>query len=326
MIAGYGHPTISAIDEYFLRVPVGVDGPAGFSGYGAQFITKREVDFQVKPGDQTVPLVSASAVPCTGLYYKIGTHNGMLKDTAVQQQVLGLLQQGAGIYNNRILDFTPTGASRYLMLALRSPAVMIVSDSGGRQCGYTPEGIPVEDVPNSSCLTFGDEHFVLVPGADPYHVEITGTGNGTMTVEQIEVRDDGRLGRRMKWFSVPIRMGGHGSLDTSIDASSPVLIVDSDGDGVINYRCGPDADGDRVPDAQDQYPNTPLGAVVNAQGGCISQIVPPTGPNGNGWSNHGQYVAAVANVAGQFLSRGLITASQKDAVVSVAAQSSIGQK
>ena len=83
-----------------------------------------------------------------------------------------------------------------------------------------------------------------------------------------------------------------------------------------------DTDGDGVPDASDQCPDTPAGEVVNAVGCSISQLVPASWP----WKNHGEYVSAVAHVAGDFVAQGLITGAQKGAIVSAAARSDIGKK
>ncbi len=83
-----------------------------------------------------------------------------------------------------------------------------------------------------------------------------------------------------------------------------------------------DADGDGVPDASDQCPNTPAGEVVNAVGCSISQLVPASWP----WKNHGEYVSAVAKVATEFVAQGLITGAQKSAIVSAAARSDVGKR
>jgi hypothetical protein len=82
-----------------------------------------------------------------------------------------------------------------------------------------------------------------------------------------------------------------------------------------------DADGDGVPDASDQCPNTPAGEVVNAVGCSISQLVPASWP----WKNHGEYVSTVAHVAGDFVDQGLIPGAQKGAIVSAAARSGVGK-
>jgi hypothetical protein len=88
----------------------------------------------------------------------------------------------------------------------------------------------------------------------------------------------------------------------------------------------PDQDFDGVPDAVDLCPNTPPCTIVSAQGCSIDQLVPCAGPlTGGTWKNHGAYVSAVARVANQFLVQGLISESEKDAIVSQAAQSDCGK-
>jgi hypothetical protein len=92
----------------------------------------------------------------------------------------------------------------------------------------------------------------------------------------------------------------------------------------IQYGAAPDADADcdGVPDADDECPGTPSGAIVDASGCSVDQLCPCN----NDWRNHGQYVNCVANAAEEFVALGLLTESQKDAVVSAAARSDCGQQ
>jgi hypothetical protein len=83
-----------------------------------------------------------------------------------------------------------------------------------------------------------------------------------------------------------------------------------------------DLDGDGVADTQDECPNTPPCSIVDAQGCSIDQLAPCDGD----WKNHGQYMAAVAQAAEQFFGEGLISESEKDALISAAAQSPCGSK
>ena len=88
-----------------------------------------------------------------------------------------------------------------------------------------------------------------------------------------------------------------------------------------------DVDGDGVGDFRDLCPDTAPGAVVNADGCSIDQLVPCDGPRTGGtWKNHGTYVAAIAHAANEFLAQDLISGDQKGAIVSNAAQSSCGRK
>jgi YVTN family beta-propeller protein len=103
--------------------------------------------------------------------------------------------------------------------------------------------------------------------------------------------------------------------------------LDFDGDGVGN-ACDGDLDGDGVPNGTDICAFTPAGTPVDAATGCsIAQLCPCAGPRGTtqSWKNHGQYVSCVSQSAQSFVQQGLITAAQKNAIVSAAGQSSCGK-
>lgn len=103
---------------------------------------------------------------------------------------------------------------------------------------------------------------------------------------------------------------------------------DLDGDG-IGDTCDPDIDGDGVGNGDDQCAATPAGEIVDSANGCsIAQLCPCDGPRGttNSWKNHGKYVSCVAHAASDFLDQGLITDTEKDAIVSAAGQSDCGRR
>ena len=88
-----------------------------------------------------------------------------------------------------------------------------------------------------------------------------------------------------------------------------------------------DSDGDGIPDGIDQCPNTPAGSVVDEHGCSIDQLVPCAGPaSGETWRNHGHYVWAVLRAATAFHSAGLITTSEKKAIVRTALRSDCGRR
>ncbi len=97
--------------------------------------------------------------------------------------------------------------------------------------------------------------------------------------------------------------------------------ADFDGD-VQGDACDLDTDGDNVVDAQDQCLLTPPNSIVNDNGCSIEQLCPCDGA----WKNHGAYVSCVAHKGEDFLSASLITAAEKDAIVSEAGQSNCGAK
>lgn len=89
---------------------------------------------------------------------------------------------------------------------------------------------------------------------------------------------------------------------------------------IVRYEL-PDADHDGVPDTGDECLGTAPGAIVNAHGCSLEQLVPA---NGN-WANHGQYIAALAAAADEFARAGLITHRQRAEIIRHAARSPQGR-
>lgn len=88
-----------------------------------------------------------------------------------------------------------------------------------------------------------------------------------------------------------------------------------------------DADNDGVPDSADLCLGTASGSVVNGDGCSIDQLAPCGGPaSGGAWRNHGEYVSTVAQVSQEFVKQGLLTAEDRDALVTAAAQSKCGAR
>jgi len=92
-------------------------------------------------------------------------------------------------------------------------------------------------------------------------------------------------------------------------------------DGELRGQILPaDSDGDGVPDDYDECPDTPPGAIVDANGCSIEQLCRCDG----NWRNRAQYVRCVIRVTAQFQREGLITASGRRAVVREALRSDCG--
>src|SRR5713226_4927434 len=81
-----------------------------------------------------------------------------------------------------------------------------------------------------------------------------------------------------------------------------------------------DCDSDGVPNGEDLCPDTPPGAVVDANGCSIAQLVPCSGP----WTNHREYVQAVKAEAFRFWKEGRITQAERRAIDTEAEQSNCG--
>jgi len=101
---------------------------------------------------------------------------------------------------------------------------------------------------------------------------------------------------------------------------------DLDGDGAGDV-CDDDIDGDGVLDAYDACVPSPAGAVVNADGCAIADLCPCAHPDGTDrWKNHGAYTSSVAHWANAFVALGLLSETERDAIVSAAGASTCGYK
>jgi hypothetical protein len=83
-----------------------------------------------------------------------------------------------------------------------------------------------------------------------------------------------------------------------------------------------DSDGDGVADTDDQCPNTPAGAIIDASGCSIPQLVPCDG----NWRNHAEYVQALFNVTARFAEAGLVTEAQRRAILRDGLASDCGKR
>jgi hypothetical protein len=83
-----------------------------------------------------------------------------------------------------------------------------------------------------------------------------------------------------------------------------------------------DADQDGVPETIDECPGTLPGAVVDAHGCSIEQLVPCDAA----WRNHGEYVNAIQSAAALFRTSSLITRAQEREIVRRAEQSDCGKR
>jgi hypothetical protein len=108
--------------------------------------------------------------------------------------------------------------------------------------------------------------------------------------------------------------------------------TDRDGVGDACDTTAADSDHDGVPDSKDKCSRTPSGDAVDPTDGCsINQVCPCDGHGSDrcgpgGWRNHGEYVSCVAQASADMLKARVITAAQKDVIVSKAAQSACGKR
>jgi Concanavalin A-like lectin/glucanases superfamily len=257
---------------------------------------------------------------------------------------------GGGIITTCLQGDLTSGAlpasQKLFAVSTLSPVDIEVVDANGNRMLVDGSGSVSSSISQGWIYKFG-QHNQLALVTDPvsaftvliHGAESAGAGS-TFTLGLLLPPANGGTYNSIDFTGVPTRFGAVAKVVVNVDSNTTnyTLAIDLDGDGTfetsachssVNGQSSPpcDSDGDGIPDALDQCPNTLPGSIVNANGCSIAQLVPCAGPRSGGkWKTHGDYVSAIANAANQFLAAGLITQAQKDGIVTQAGASTCGGK
>ncbi len=221
------------------------------------------------------------------------------------------------------IAFTPDGAFAYLTFVVRDVVAVIDTanqtqvatlDPGSAAAfiAVAPDG-ELAYVTTSKCVVVIDTATntvvnTIALGRLPLHLAITPDGSRVYVTDQLD-----------NTVSV---------IDTATRTVLTTVYVPKAFGIALPSRQDVDQDDDGVLDVSDNCPFTPTGQTVDPATGCsIAQLCPCVGPRDTTqpWKNHGQYVSCVAKSAQSFLQQGLITSTQKDAIVSSAGRSACGK-
>jgi hypothetical protein len=250
----------------------------------------------IKASSMKYPIFHFSPIFCIGCLFVVG--DGLHNAAAADSPLLGITGQGStgpGGYNLTVsAQVTTTGTTGlvHLVGGATGPVIQVVPP-GNDGC---------------ACWCINARRTDTLPSDGDQRVNwyIRDTGDGMTTFDQI---------------SFITSVGG----DCSAFPTSGLFFIPLvQGDFKFVVR---DSDGDGVPDDRDQCPGTVPGSVVNEHGCSIDQLVPCAGPaTGGTWRNHGEYVVGILRTATAFHKAGLITATEKRAIVRAAVRSDCGRR
>ncbi len=147
-------------------------------------------------------------------------------------------------------DKEPVDSEKYISIKLHSPVDIDVYDQNGKHVGliyneYYKKYIPDEDntIPGSYYWSSGDEKMVVVPYSEDLKVSLNGNNAGVFSVD-LEVSQSDTVIASTTFKELPSTplMSVDLVLGKSIDtiASSPVMYIDVDGDGLTDVINTPD--------------------------------------------------------------------------------------
>jgi hypothetical protein len=126
-----------------------------------------------------------------------------------------------------------TVGSPYTLFSLSCPADMLITNSAGQRLGFV-NGEFIQEIPSAFVQDCDEEEFYIIQGIDQYHVEVTGTGEGTFDL--VCVTSLWNTTRTIKYKDVPVIASTRAFLNLGSDLS---LNVDANLDGITDFTILP---------------------------------------------------------------------------------------
>ena len=168
--------------------------------FGNTLIEYRNVSF--KPGDETVPLESATNLPIDqdhAFYSLTGKHGKMLSQEGSRQQIVNVLAGSSLTTGDHITQDIDKCELNGRAISVFSPIDILVTDQFGHQAGNGDDGSILNEIPNASFEMFGEHTFLYLPTDEgqAYIITIRGTGAGTFTITSQDIIDSQVMGAQV---------------------------------------------------------------------------------------------------------------------------------
>jgi hypothetical protein len=213
-INGSGRRTLTGLDNTTPECPKGISDPTG---------------------DGTVPTASSSMFLTRSAYlYVDEEHKNLPGNPAVQQQVLNILNEDTSIATG--LFTVPKIASDGWVWYSCSPIRTNIYDDGGKHDGLDQSGALDEQIADSSHFVFPHNEGGFLPFDKSYAVAIDAFENGLFTLGFTHVTGVSDLPTAsVVYAGIPISIHTHGTISLSPSNSTPILSLDVNGDGKVDF-------------------------------------------------------------------------------------------
>lgn len=191
------------------------------------------------PGDQTVPLKSASNIINTQLIYSLdANHSTMLTDEGIRHKIINLIT-GSNLSTPNLTDNITDCHFDGTIVESHSPVNLHIYDSQGRHVGPRADGGFDSEISNVGYDTLGHENFAFLPKDGQYSVKLVATSAGSFSFNSTIIRDGQALS--MAYYDqVSISSSSVAQIGLDLNNNQPIQL-DTNGDGTIDQTVQPSA-------------------------------------------------------------------------------------
>ena len=209
-------------------------------------------------GDNTVVIPSETAIANNQTYYLDLFRSNRDREETRGHADITEMNAFQNLFPLLLASTTPSILPRYVSTAipfqehgqggtrihLRGPAVVVATDSKGRQTGtkHAPKTevvSTVSQIPNSTYKQVGDDSYLTVTGINPLQVAIQATASDTITVDIATSSDSGQ-NQPTSYGDISVTASTTATITLDPNATTtPPILVDTDGDGNTDTEVNP---------------------------------------------------------------------------------------
>lgn len=232
LIVGSGQPTLLQIHEQ-NKIKFHFDIDTGLQ------VNKREEIFG--NGDGTVPLYSASlaneSLSFAGpskIYYSNQEHGNLVNRNT--GPALFLLKNLLEDKNELPVGIqTKPYKLNGKAIIIQSPVELNIYDQLGNHTGPTSSGHFETNIPGSKYDTLGSSKHIWLPNEGQYIIKLSATDNGSFDLKIRDFKNDKNTGLIL-FKDIALTTATQGQMDFDTNNSTPILKIDTNGDGIIDNQ------------------------------------------------------------------------------------------
>ncbi len=220
-----------------------------------------EIDYQplfTEEGDGTVVYPSAVSGDGERYYFNLVEYNSLenipdfqhrdLLGAVPVYELLKSILQNSDVEIDFITNTKPdvTNLTDRLLVSAHSPVTLGVYDAEGRFTGIKPNQDPsadvhfiANDIPQSEYIPFGEGQYILLPNEGTYTFKMNGTDTGTADVWIERISED-KITESTRYTDIVVTDMTEVAFTLEQSGENPTVVVDTDGDGVVDKVIRPD--------------------------------------------------------------------------------------